>query len=145
MLYLKILTPNTESAFSLSFRWFRHISDASNAYKNRQGDRARGGSVGGGGLNRRNAVGGGEENGLLGSSSAAEAAAGAAGTSLGKSHSFHERSTTEAARAAAAAAAAEEDKRDDVLSKTGEARSMSDWDYGWESTLEGRVHRWIPK
>ena len=125
MLYLKISPPNTESFFLFSFRWFRHISDASNAYKNRQGDRARGGSVGGVGLNRRNAVGGGEENGLLGSSSAAEAAA-AAGTSLGKSHSFHERSTTEAARAAAAAAAAEEDKRDDVLSKTGEARSMSD-------------------
>ena len=118
MIYLKILSPNMESAFFLSFRWFRHISDASNAYKNRQGDRARGGSVGGVGLNRRNAVGGGEENGLLGSSSTAEAA-GAAGTSLGKSHSFHERSTTEAARAAAAAA--EEDKRDDALSKTGEA------------------------
>ena len=38
-------------------------------------------------------------------------------SSLGKSHSFHERSTSEAARAAAD----NDDKRDDVLSKTGKA------------------------
>ena len=119
---------NTE-IFSSSFRWFRHISDASNAYKNRQGDRARGGSVGGGGgINRHgsarvNAAGGGsgEENGLLGSSSMAGVGLpgepGSGSSSLGKSHSFHERSTSEAARAAAD----NDDKRDDVLSKTGKA------------------------
>ena len=105
------------------FRWFRHISDASNAYKNRQGDRARGGSVGGGigrhGSRLHGNAAGGEENGLLGSSMGVglPGEPGGGGSNLGKSHSFHERSTSEAARAAAD----NDDKRDDVLSKTGKA------------------------
>ena len=49
----------------LFFRWFRHISEASNAYKNRQGsDRARGGSVGHGIRGRRDAEAD-VQNGLL--------------------------------------------------------------------------------
>ncbi len=79
------------------FRWFRHISEASNAYKQRQGDRGRGNASGGrSGLVNRAGSDADVQNGLLGSSSvvgmAAEDASGNRPT--GRSHSFHESSTS---------------------------------------------------
>ena len=101
-----------------------------------------GGGGGGGGIGRHSSArvnpshGSAEENGLLGLHGPVGLPgheAGPGGSNLGKSHSFHERSTSEAARAAD-----DLDKRDDVLSKTGKGRCVSDCDVGDRSLSRGQ-------
>ena len=129
--------------FALNCRWFRHITEASNAYKTRESGRragARAGAAGGpataaaAGASPSSAGSSADHNGLEPGK-----AEDGSGKPAGRSHSFHEQGSAAAAAAASptsagkdGAAAADKESPDDTAQKTGMVES--------ETALSGSLY-----
>ena len=134
-----MVTCNRGSKFiSLSCRWFRHITEASNTYKAREAGRRSGSrtsaasaaSAAAGSASSASAGASGDHNGLEAKAQADDGS----GKPAGRSHSFHEQGS--AGAAASPTSAAGKDKEagkegaDDASQKTGTFTFFFNWEEG---------------